>query len=270
MKMTNRLSIIIVTWNTAKITCQAIDSIYKHLKDTSFEIIVVDNNSSDDTVDKISQIKKSHLSLTLIKNPKNYGFSKANNIGAKKAKGQYLFFLNSDTLLFDNSIKQSLDYLNQNSRQVGIIAPQLLNADKTPQASVFPPQTILNAIKQFCFDQASQFTKYTPAGSGPVNAVSGAALIISQKDFNKIGAWNEKYFFYFEDLDLCQKIRRLGKHVYYFKQAKIIHFHGQSSQGPAKRQWKKLIPGSLTYHGPIKHYLLTTILWLCQKIKKSR
>ena len=268
--MVNRLSIIIVTWNTSQITCRAINSIYKHLKDLSFEIIVVDNNSSDNTVNQITLLQQKYSNLLLIKNKKNLGFSKANNIGVKKAGGQYLFFLNSDTLLIDNSISQAICYLKQNNTKVGIVAPQLLNANKTPQASVFPPQTILNAVKQFCLNQPNQFTKYTPASSGPVNAVSGAALIISHQDFKKITGWNEKYFFYFEDLDLCRKIHQIHKQVYYYKQSKIIHLHGQSNHSTAQnQQWKKLIPGSLTYHGPIKHYLLTGILWLCQKIKKS-
>lgn len=268
--MVNKLSIIIVTWNTADITCQAIKSIYKHLKNISFQVIVVDNNSSDNTITQIKKITQKHSNLILIKNKQNFGFSKANNIGVNKANGQYLFFLNSDTLLSDNSVLKAIDFLDKNQSSIGIIAPQLLNADKSPQNSVFPPQTIINAIRQFALNQPNKFTKYTPKKSGPVNAVSGAALIISSLDFNKIGGWNEHFFFYFEDLDLCRKIHQYGKKVYYYKQSQIIHLHGQSDKKTNQsQQWKRLIPSSIIYHGHIKHYLLFLLLWLSQKVKRK-
>ena len=151
------LSIIIPTWNTAEVTKKCIQTIHKYLKDFSYEIIVIDNGSIDNTVEVLSKIKD----LKLIKNKENLGFAKANNQAVKIAIGQVLLFLNSDMELIDNTLIDMYQYLQTNSN-VGAIGPQFLNIDLTPQSSVFPKQNITNAFKEFWLGQKDKYLKYLP------------------------------------------------------------------------------------------------------------
>jgi GT2 family glycosyltransferase len=151
------LSIIIVTWNTAQITKNCIDSINTHLAGKlSYEIIVADNGSEDNTKELISRLDH----VIYFNTGANLGFSKANNLAAQKSNSDLLFFLNSDMELVDSSLLDMIDYYQKNSN-IGLIGPQFLNPDLTPQASVFPPQTPINAFKQFFLNQ-SAYSKYLP------------------------------------------------------------------------------------------------------------
>ncbi len=135
MKNTPLVSIIILTWNTAKITQTCIRSINKYLKNKlDYEIILVDNASTDNTLNLLNKEEN----LIIVKNKENYGFSKGNNIGAKKAKADYLLFLNSDMQLIDSSLVNMLKYF-QDNLQIGLIGPKFLNSDLSVQGSVFPP-----------------------------------------------------------------------------------------------------------------------------------
>ncbi|MGI5841356.1 MAG: glycosyltransferase family 2 protein [Patescibacteria group bacterium] len=261
--MKPRLSIIILTWNTAQITKKCVLSIIKYLNNLEKEIIVVDNNSSDNTVSLISKIPN----VKVIVNKDNFGFSKGNNVGAKYAKADYLLFLNSDMEIIDDSLRDLLNY-TRSKPNVGVVGPMFLNPDLSPQASVFPPQTPKNAFREFFLNQPS-YSKYIPKHQNPIPvwAISGGALLISKKLFIKVGGWNEKYFMYFEDLDLCRAVRCLGYEVYYFPKSQVIHRHGASGTKLAdnQNQWKRLVPGSKLYHGALTHYLINIIIWLGQK-----
>jgi len=209
--------------------------------------------------------------IKYIKNSANFGFAKANNIGVKQSKGDYLLFLNSDMELIDDSLIKMLNFFKKDET-IGIIGPQFLNIDKTPQASVFPPQTILNAFKEFWLGQKNAYSKYNPPTDkiSQVYAISGGALLIRKTLFNKIGAWNEKYHFYFEDLDMSRTINKLGYKVIFYPFCKVIHRHGASGKKLAdpQNQWRRLINGSIKYHGYFKNYILYLIIkssQVCQK-----
>lgn len=274
------LSIIIVTWNTAQITLRCIQTIHKYLKDKiKYEIIIVDNNSSDNTQLIIKNYKNllkiKNFKLKIISNSDNFGFSKANNIGVKQAVGDYFLFLNSDMELIDDSLIKMLDFFKKDET-IGIIGPQFLNIDKTPQASVFPPQTILNAFKEFWLGQKNAYSKYNPPKEkiSQVFAISGGALLIRKNLFKKIGGWNEKYHFYFEDLDMSRAINKLGHKVIFYPFCKVIHRHGASGKTLAdpQNQWRRLINGSIKYHGHITNYLIYLIIkssQVCQKYLKK-
>lgn len=259
------LSIIIVTWNTALITKECVESINKYFKD--LEIIVVDNGSTDNTVELLSKCKN----VTVVKNSSNLGFSKANNIGLKHITKDYVLFLNSDMKLIDKSLEKMYSYFLKN-KKIGVIGPKLLNIDLTPQASVFPKQNLINAFKEFYLNIKNSYSKYLPTGNKPqkVWSISGGCLLTNKAFFQSIGAWNEKYFFYFEDMDLCRKVNKVGKEVLFYPLCKIVHHHGAS--GPklsdSNNQWRRLIPGSKLYHGIIKHYLINFVIWSGQRTRK--
>lgn len=261
-----KLSIIIVTWNTADTTLKCIQSIKKNLLNFNYEIIVVDNASTDDTLAKL----KKESGLIILENKVNLGFGAGNNIGAKIAKGEYLLFLNSDMELVDNKLIEMYKYQTENPN-IGIIAPKFLNTDKSEQGSVFPPQTCLNAFREFWLGQKA-YSKYVPKTNSPVEvfSLSGGAMMIKKSLFNQIGGWDKRYFMYFEDLELCRQVRKLGYKICFYPDCKLIHRHGTSGKflADSSNQWRRLIPSSKIYHGIIKHYLLFIIIWLSQKWKK--
>lgn len=263
----NKFSIVIPTWNTAKITKKCVDSINKYLPNQ--EIIVVDNGSHDNTVKLLKKI----TNLKIIQNHTNLGFSKANNIGLNQTSHDYLVFMNSDIELIDSSLIKMINYLQKNP-QIGIIGPKFLNPDFTPQASVFPPQTPLNAFKEFWLNQKEAYSKYLPKGDNPtrVSYISGGLIVVKKDFFEKIGKWNEGYFFYFEDMDLCRQVTKFNKDIVFYPQCRVIHRHGASGQKLAnsQNQWQRLIPGSIKFHGYFKHYLINFIIWSGQKWQKIK
>jgi len=265
MEKKSSLSIIIVTWNTAQITLKCVQTINKFLD--SPEIIIVDNGSEDNTVELLSKEKN----VKIIENHANLGFAKANNIGLHYATKDYILFMNSDIELIDDSINDLFKYF-QDQNKIGIIGPKFLNPDLTVQASVFPKQSALNAFKEFFLNKPGSYLKYIPDTDKPTKvwAISGGCILTCKSFFTSIGGWNEKYFFYFEDLDLCRNINKIGKDVVYFPKCKIIHRHGASGAKltDSANQWRRLIPGSKKYHGLINHYLINFILWSGQKFKK--
>lgn len=259
-----RLSIIIPTWNTADITNNNVLKLHRYLLSFHPQIIVVDNASTDNT----NTLLKKHSWLTLITNNQNLGFSQANNIGASKATGDYFLFLNSDIEIEDDSIYQMVKYLDQNS-DVGLVGPQFLNPDGSLQPSVFPPQNPINAIKEFWLNIPS-FSKYNPNSASPIAvwAVSGGAVLVRRHDFQNIGGWDESYFMYFEDLELCRQLRKIGKKIIFYPQSRLVHRHGASGHAllDDKNQWRRLIPSSIKYHAFLKHQLLHMIIWSGQKL----
>jgi len=234
----------------------------------SYEIIVVDNASTDDTVAKLKKVN----GVAIVKNKTNLGFGRANNIGAAIAKGEYLLFLNSDMELIDDKLIDMFKYLIKNP-DIGIIAPKFLNIDLSPQGSVWPPQTLSNAFKEFWLGKEHTYSKYTPQGYKPLEvfSVSGGAMMIKKSILNKIGGWDKRYFMYFEDLELCRQVRKLGLKIYYYPDCKVVHRHGVSGQSLAdsSNQWRRLIPSSKIYHGIIKHYLLFLIARSGQKLSSN-
>ncbi|KKU47428.1 MAG: Glycosyl transferase family 2 [Candidatus Woesebacteria bacterium GW2011_GWF2_46_8] len=264
------LSVIIVNLNTKKLTEDCIKSILSEGSQISKEIIVVDNGSSDGSVEVLRRLKKEGK-IDLVENKGNFGYAKANNQGIRRAKGKYLLLLNNDTIVHKGALGELVDFAGK-TPSAGVVGSKLLNIDGTLQASCYRFPTLTNAIKEYWLGEKGLFGKYAPKGKKPVavDALVGAAFLITPAAFKKVGILDERYFAYFEDVDYCRKVWQKGLKVYYLPSSEIMHYHGATFKKMAKRedQWRKLIPGSKIYHGVVKHYVINTILWLGQKWEK--
>lgn len=259
--MMPEVSIIVVNYNTRKLVEDCIVSIKKNTG-VPYEIIVVDNSTQGGFTSATGD-------FVLIRNKENLGFAKGVNQGIKKAKAEYILLLNSDILVKKDSIESLLDFA-KNTPDAGVVGAKLLNRDGGIQASCFNFPSIKNAVLQYWFGKKGLFDKYAPEGKGPavVDAVVGAAFLITPLALEKVGLLDERYFMYFEDIDYCRRVKAAGLKAYYLPEVGIIHYHGESGKviKDESNQWRRLIPSSKIYHGAVKHYVLTFVIWLGQKL----
>lgn len=257
-----KLSIIIVNFNTGELLAECLRSIKTTTQDfrnPATEVIVVDNASTDESIRGIKSIE----------NKTNVGFAKAVNQGIKLAKGEYVLLLNPDTEVKDGAIRELVKFV-QSRDDLGVVGSSLLNPNGSTQSSVFHFPTVWRAIREFWLSQEGAYSKYTPKGSGPVvvDAVVGAAFLMTPQARKRVGLLDERYFMYFEDLDYCRRVWKSGLKVYYLPWVQVVHYHGVSGGGIARQEdkWRRLIPSSKIYHGTLKHYLVNFIIWFGQKI----
>lgn len=230
-----KLSIIILSYNTKDLTLDCIKSIFlqydKELKDGIFEIVVVDNASTDGSVSAISNFQLSlsdKTSLKIIKNKENYGFSKGNNIGAKNAIGEYLLFLNSDTEIQDKGFLRMTEFMDLNGK-VGILGGRLMNTNKSFQRSAGNFYNVLNlSLLLFGGGKLGLLTK-SPAKITKIDWVSGASMMVNNKTFKKIGGFEEKLFMYMEDMELCFRAQKKGFLTYFYPNVSLLHKERGSS-----------------------------------------
>lgn len=228
------LSIIIVSYNTRDFLKACLLSLRETIKDTSFEIIVVDNDSSDNSTD---MIKKDFPGVTLIENT-NEGFAKANNRGIKKAKGEYLLFLNPDTVVYERTIDGMLSFVKKHP-DTGAATCKLVM--KNGQIDYASHRGFPNPWNAFCYfsGMAELFPKvkflsgYTGgwqdfSKTHEVEAISGAFMLMPRLAGDGVGWWDEDYFFNGEDLDFCYRLREKGWKIYYVPEFSILHYNGVS------------------------------------------
>src|SRR5687767_579639 len=234
------LSIIIVSYNTKKVLKDCLSSLYKNTKELDFEVIVIDNASSDGSV---TMIKKNFPKVRLILNKQNQGFGGANNAAAKLAKADYLLFLNSDTLISDNAITNTYNQA-LTTKNLGAISCQLLNKDASIQASggffpnlinVFTWQSglddlpILGDLLGLLIKPVHPQISFYKKNPKKLDWITGAFMIIPKKIYKKTGGFDESIFMYAEELELCFRIKKQNKKIYYFPESSIIHLGGQSA-----------------------------------------
>lgn len=269
--MVKTLSIVIASYNTKDLTVAAVKSILELKPEINYEIIVVDDGSSDGSVEALRQLKTKTSKLITIFNKENLGYVRTNNRGIKVAKGKYILLLNSDTIATPGALESLVEFAKEHP-EAGVIGARLLNADGTLQPSCYHFPTVKNAILEYWFGKKGLFEKYAPKGTNPseVEALVGAAFLITPQALKKAGMLNPAYKSYFEDMDYCRAVRKTGLKVFYLPQAEIIHYHGASFAKLADEanRWRELIPSSKIYHGLFKHGLINTIIWLGQKWQK--
>ena len=247
------VTIIIVNYNSFELLYKCLQSVKENTKDIDTQVIVVDNNSTEG---KVEQVTSKFEFVELIKNTKNLGFAQANNLAAQNAIGKYLLLLNNDTLLFENSIKYVADYVQELSGDF-IIGCKLLNEDGSYQNSAFKfPNLSRHFSATFFLDkiffrseffskeylQLSRITK--PLN---VDSIFGAFMFMPKNTFDKIRGFDERFFFYYEDIDLCYRLNKIGGKVYYFPGTSVIHFGGSSTNKDLKFELKNKMISRIQY-----------------------
>lgn len=231
----NLLSIIIVNWNTKDYISDCINSIYKNLKGHSFEVIVIDNASIDDSS---SIISSNFPEVILINNKENVGFSLANNKGIEASSGDYLLFLNPDTLILNDFYDEVMNFMT-NHPKIGILGLKLLWPDFTLQVSTAPnPSLLLEVLMAFRLRlilpkkmRANLFYGefWDHSTTKKVGNVSGAAMFTRRSAINQVGAWSNNFFIYGEDKEFCYRMEKNGWEVWFLSTISIIHYGGTST-----------------------------------------
>lgn len=280
------ISIIIVNWNTRDLLLQCIESLYKDNGISKREIIVVDNASSDGSAEAVSA---SFPSVKLIVNERNLGFAAANNIGANAASGNVLVFLNPDTIVEPGTIDALFEFLDRNPN-AGVIGCRIVNSNGHTEQTYWTSFPDLNWL----FREATYLNKISNARQRSISFdepvqvahLLGACIAIRSELFREVGGFDERYFLYMEETDLCWRVQALGKRNYYHPAVKITHLGQQSSKQAA--HWTNVQLQLSTYAflrrnhsmGPIKRIvallamqigaLIRLVLWQIRWIQGRR
>ncbi len=267
------LSIIILTYNTKDVTVKCLQSLFRQYKNQlqkrEFEVIVVDNASTDGTLDAIgnlrSQFSNSWTNLTLINNKENFGFAKGNNIGVAQAKGKYVFFLNSDTEIKDDGLERMVSYMESSTNNIGILGAKLHNADGSTQTSAGVFYSLPQVFFMLLGGERFGFLRKSPKKITDVDWVSGAALMMQKKLFDQLRGFDEHFFMYVEDMDLCYRVMKNGKKVVFYPNVHIVHME----QGSSDRSFAILhiYKGLLYFYKKHKNYIQYIIVKVLLMLK---
>ena len=233
------LSIILVNYNGSNFLYDCLSSIKQLFDFSDYEVIIVDNCSTDDSV-KI--IKQNFPLFKLICSKDNLGFGKANNLAGKYAKGKYLLFLNTDTILIEDTPKILVNYLIQN-KDVGVVGSRITFKDGSYQLScgnlpsllvefTYKVRALLDNKWHHIFAKVydKMYSKVQEVGW-----VTGACMMMRRDVFESLGGFDESFFMYFEDIDICKRTNELGFKVIYYPRTSLIHLLGGSGQSVTKK-----------------------------------
>jgi hypothetical protein len=270
------LSIVIVNWNVRELLRTALQSIQKNpSKKYAYEVIVVDNASLDQSVEMLRQ---DFPWVTLVASDKNLGFAAGNNAGFKIAAGRILLCLNPDTEMHAGTLDFIVEQFDKDP-QLGAMGVKLLNADGSlqPSCKSFPGiDTILwNALSlDVAFPKSKLFGKYNMtwfdhATEREVDQPMGAALAFRGSVLAQVGEYDERYFMYFDEVDLCFRVKKAGWKIKYFPQVVVTHHWAQSTKQvlfSMNRQWylsfAKYLEKNYGYARWFTWFMLTSMVWM--------
>lgn len=234
------VSIIIVNYNTKEILRNCLNTITKHTKNIDYEVIIIDNASTDDSVKMLST---EFPQFILIKSDINLGFGKANNEGFKIAKGRNYFLLNPDTLLQNNAVKILSDFIDSDE-SYAVCGGNLLNADETPQPSF---SMYFHSIKSklsilFYFPNRKKYSCNFNYSTSPIEVavVFGSAFMIKSRIIKQIGGFNPNFFLYAEEDELCYRIKKAKYKIMNYPKSRIIHLDGSAFDNSLDRQNRRI------------------------------
>jgi GT2 family glycosyltransferase len=271
------VSIIIVNWNTRKLLQNCLKSVYERTGDVKYEVIVVDNGSTDDSVE---MVKKNFPQVNIIENAENLGFARANNIGIQTSKGRYICLINSDITLLDDCIGKLISFMDSRPA-VGITGPKILNSDRTIQHSCRHFPSIWNNLCQslglnHLFPKSAFFSDWIMDYWGhdsirSVDALSGCFLMVRRKALEEVGLLDEDFFIYGEDLDWCRRFRKASWDIVFYPETEATHLIGASSANAPIKFYLELQKAGLQYwrkhHGRIGRVSYAAVILIRETIR---
>ncbi|SHL97480.1 hypothetical protein SAMN05216428_11079 [Nitrosospira sp. Nsp11] len=265
------VSVIVVNYNAGQILAECIHSALPQVS----EVLVVDNASSDFSLELCTQRFREEPKLRIIRNASNLGFATACNIGAAQAIAPYLLFLNPDCVLSDDSLPRMVQVLEANP-SAGMIGGLLINQDGTEQAGgrraiPTPWRSFVRAFGLYHFERYwprlffdfHLHKQALPTGPLEVEAVSGALMLVHQKAIEDVGPWDESYFIHCEDLDWCMRFQKKGWQILFVPDAPVVHYKGTCSRSrPIFVEWHKHKGMMRFYRKFFRHEYPGVVMWL--------
>ncbi|QSR88261.1 glycosyltransferase family 2 protein [Methylacidiphilum caldifontis] len=231
-------SIIIVSFQSKKVIKNSLEALFSQ-KGTQIEIFVVDNNSTDGTQDILQEFSDR---ITVICNPINVGFSRAANLPLDRAKGRFVLFLNPDVMIKNPYFLKKMAHLFEEEKKVGAIGPSLYY----PDGKIQPSMSLTYPNQKWAMSSL-------PVYPGKIAALLGACLAIRKEILEELGGFDEDFFLYGEDQDLCLRIRKLGFSLAYCPQIQAFHIGGHSTENiSAQLLWERKLQAEYIFYN--KHY----------------
>ena len=231
-----KLSIIILCWNDLKVITNCLRSIYASTHSSEFEVIVSDNGSSDGSIEFI---RKTFPQVRLIENGVNLRFAKGNNVGIRASRGEYVLILNPDTIIHHGTLDRWVEYADRHP-EAGAFGCRVLNPDGSYQESARPFPTIrgewISALELRALGRitdwlvADSYTGWKGDRERVIDWHSGCCTLVRGDLLRKIGGFDEQFFYYYEDTDLCRRIWNAGYKILFSPEMTITHLGGQSTK----------------------------------------
>jgi N-acetylglucosaminyl-diphospho-decaprenol L-rhamnosyltransferase len=262
------LSIILVSWNTRKLLTSCLTSIYTYPPHCQFEVWVVDNASSDGTQEMLREI---FPQVHLIENIKNLGFASANNQALSLVDSPYILLLNPDTIIKPGALNELVAYIDKNP-QVGAAGARLLSQDGSLQVSCYVTPTLfreflrLMHLDRFWPGASYQMNHWDITLPREVEIIQGACMILRKMALDQVGLFDERFFIYTEEVDLCYRLRQAGWKLHWVPQAEVIHYEGQSTSQVAPEMFIRLYQSKLMFfrkhQGKLAAWVYKVILFM--------
>lgn len=259
-----QVSVVIVVWNAKKYVLECLGSLREHCGGVASEVIVVDNASTDGTPELVAEL---YPEYKLIRNPGNFGFARANNIGIAHSTGDYVCLVNSDVKFVDDSISPMIEYLSRNPT-VGIVGPKMLAPDGKVWRSTMRFPTIWNHFSRalgldIAFKRSRRFggllmSDFDHRTTGAVEVLNGWFVVVRRTAMEKVGLLDPQFFMYGEDVDWCYRFHRAGEGIVFFADAGAVHYGGGSSSNAPLRFYLELYRATWQYwrkhHGGLAQF----------------
>lgn len=241
------LSIVLVSYNSRKDLAECLASIYDSPGRESFEVVLVDNGSTDGGPEAAERL---YPHVRILHAGRNAGYTGGNNIGYRNSTGRHVLFLNPDTRVCGNALDILVERVDRDGA-CGAIGPHVLNQDGSLQRSCYRAETLPTVLSSVLFLDYLPFwerltgikTRYAPAEyerEMAVDVVSGCCLLVPRRVLDEVGAFDEEYWMYGEEADLCERIRARGYRVVYTPAATVVHLGGATTQDHSM-QWRLLV-----------------------------
>jgi len=225
------LSFIIVAWNRCELTLGCLRSIFENVQDVGFEVLLVDNASTDGTAEIVG---REFPDVTVLVNKAHLGFAAANNVAIARARGRLLVLLNTDTKLTPGAVETMVDFMDSHP-DVGVAGPQLLNEDGSKQNSIanFPclaTEFVNKALLRLLLPSRHPSKYFGHDSPIDVESIIGACMVIRAEAAREIGLFDEDYYFFLEETDFCFRLKQKGWRVCHVPQAGVYHLKGASAE----------------------------------------